>query len=208
MALTLYVGNKRLSSWSLRPYLALAQSGLPFEAKTLMMDTPTFKAEAKAIGPTGQVPVLHHDGEVIWDSLAICAYVNDLAPAAQLWPADRAQRARARCISSEMHSGFANLRRDMSCAFLESRPGVGHTETALADASRVQAIWREQLAASKGPFLFGAFTIADAMYAPVASRFRTYGVALDEVCAAYVEAIFGLPGMKKWLAEAAQEPTS
>ncbi|CAN5781294.1 glutathione S-transferase family protein [soil metagenome] len=204
MAMTLFVGNKRLSSWSLRAYLALSHTGLPFETKTLMMDTPTFRAEALAVGPTGLVPVLHHDGLVVWDSLAICEYISELAPHA-LWPTDRAQRARARTISAEMHSGFSSLRIDMSYALLESRPGVGHTAAALADAGRIQAIWRERLAHGR-PFLFGEFTIADAMYAPVASRFRTYGVALDSVCTKYVDTIFALPTMKQWIADAEREP--
>src|SRR5207237_212251 len=113
------------------------------------------------------------------DSLAICEYLAELAPDAKLWPADRAARARARAISAEMHAGFAALRRDMPMDVCSDKPGVGHTAEALADARRVMEIWREQLAASGGPFLFGAFTIADAMYAPVTTRFTTYGVELD-----------------------------
>jgi glutathione S-transferase len=207
VALTLYSGNRRQSSWSLRAYLALAESGLSFETRVLTLDTPTFLAEATAVGPTGLVPVLHHDGQTIWDSYAICEYVNELAPAANLWPADRSQRARARSIAAEMHSGFVALRKNMPYAPLDSRPGVGHTQDALADVRRIQAVWRDQLAASGGPFLFGAFTIADIMYAPVASRFRTYGVFLDDVCARYSDAIFARPSMKTWMADAESEST-
>ncbi|HTR52625.1 MAG TPA: glutathione S-transferase family protein [Kofleriaceae bacterium] len=208
MSLVLHVGSKRYSSWSLRPYLALAHSEVTFETRTILLDRDDTKAKIAAVNPAGKVPVLHHDGVAIWDSLAICEYVAELVPDAQLWPADRAQRARARAISAEMHAGFAALRRDMSMDLGASKPGVGHTPEALADARRVMQIWRDQLAASRGPFLFGAFTIADAMYAPVTTRFTTYGVDLDEPCRAYVAAIAALPAMKRWAADAAAEPAT
>lgn len=209
MPLHLYVGSKRLSSWSLRPYLALAHTGAPFETTTILLDQPSTKSEIAAVNPAGKVPVLHHDGTVIWDSLAICEYVAELFPEANLWPTDRAQRARARAISCEMHSSFAGLRRDMWFDILKSKPGVGHTPEALADARRIEQIWREQLGAagrSGGPFLFGAFTIADAMFAPVAARFRTYGVDVDAQCRAYIDAIFALPAVQDWMRDAATEP--
>jgi glutathione S-transferase len=208
MSLTLIVGSKRYSSWSLRPYVALAHTGAAFECKTILLDTDGTAAAIAKVTPAGKVPVLHHDGQVIWDSLAICEYLNELYPAAKLWPTDRAQRARARAISAEMHSGFAALRRDMSMDIGASKPGVGHTPEALADVRRVMAIWREQLAESGGPFLFGAFTIADAMFAPVTTRFTTYGVDLDGACGGYVEAIAGLPAMKQWMADARVEPVT
>jgi glutathione S-transferase len=154
------------------------------------------------------VPVLHHDGLVIWDSLAICEYAHELFPQAGLWPEERARRARARAISAEMHAGFAALRQHMPMNLDAQKPGEGHTPEVLADAARVQAIWREALAASGGPFLFGGFTIADAMFAPVTTRFTTYGVALDAGCRAYVEAIAALPAMKAWRADAEREPRS
>ncbi len=206
MTLTLYVGSKRYSSWSLRPYLALAHSGTPFECKTILLDTPTTRDEIVAVNPAGKVPVLHHDGLVIWDTIAICEYVNELAPAANLWPADRARRAHARSISAEMHSGFAALRRDMPMDVVATKTGQGHTAEALADARRVMTIWRDALALSKGPFLFGAFTIADAMFAPVTTRFTTYGVDLDATCRAYCEAIAALPAFTDWKRDAAAEP--
>lgn len=205
MTLTLYVGNKRTSSWSLRPYLALAHSGLAFECKLILLGGPTMKADILAVNPAGRVPVLHHDGLVIGDSIAICEYVHELAPDAKLWPADRAQRARARSISAEMHSGFAALRTNMSMDLTTDRTGQGHVPEALADARRVMDIWREALAASGGPFLFGSFTIADAMYAPVTTRFTTYGVELDATCKAYVAAIAALPAMVAWRRDAATE---
>ena len=205
MTLTLYVGNKRTSSWSLRPYLALAHSGLAFECKLILLGGPTMKADILAVNPAGRVPVLHHDGLVIGDSIAICEYVHELAPDAKLWPADRAQRARARSISAEMHSGFAALRTNMSMDLTTDRTGQGHVPEALADARRVMDIWREALAASGGPFLFGSFTIADAMYAPVTTRFTTSGVELDATCKAYVAAIAALPAMVAWRRDAATE---
>ena len=206
MTFTLHVGSKRYSSWSLRPYLALAHTGAPFETEVIVLDTPATAAEIAKVNPAGRVPVLHHDGLVVWDSLAICEYLAELFPAANLWPTDRAQRARARSISAEMHSGFAQLRTHMSMDLISNRAGQGHTVEALADARRIQAIWREQLAASKGPFLFGAFSIADAMFAPVTTRFTTYGVDLDATCRAYVDAIAALPSFVAWKRDAAAEP--
>lgn len=208
MSLTLYVGSKRYSSWSLRPYVALVQSGLAFDCKTILLDRETTKAEIASVSPAGKVPVLHHDGLVIWDSLAICEYVNELAPDAHLWPADRAARAKARSISAEMHSGFAPLRSHMSMDVVNDRRGQGHTPEALADARRIMAIWNEAIAASGGPFLFGAFSIADAMFAPVTTRFTTYGVELDSTSRHYVETVAALPAMQAWRRDAANEPPS
>jgi glutathione S-transferase len=206
MSLKLYIGNKRYSSWSLRPYLALAHTGLPFETELIALRRPTTRAEILKVSPAGRVPVLHHDGVVIWESLAICEYLHELVPAAGLWPADRAHRARARAISSEMHAGFAALRSNMSMDLGAELPGQGHTPEALADVERVCAIWREALAQSGGPFLFGGFTIADAMFAPVTTRFTTYGVALDAACRDYVAAVAALPAMQAWRADAVREP--
>jgi glutathione S-transferase len=206
MALTLYVGSKRYSSWSIRPYLALAHTGASFETKTILLDQADTKAQMAAVNPAAKVPVLHHDQLIVWDSLAICEYVAELYPEASLWPTARSERARARSLACEMHSGFPALRREMPVDVLSSKPGQGHTPEALADARRVQAIWREALAAGKGPFLFGAFSIADAMFAPVATRFVTYGVELDAPCRAYVDAIYALPAMKAWIADAEREP--
>ena len=205
MSLVLYVGSKRYSSWSLRPYLALAHAGVAFETRTIIFH-PGWQAEAKRLNPTGKVPVLYDGDLVIWESLAICEYVAEQHP--KLWPADRAERARARSIATEMHSGFAAMRRDMSMDLGANKPGVGHTPEALADVRRVMQIWREQLANSGGPFLFGSFTIADAMYAPVTTRLVTYGVELDAVCRAYIDAIATDPAMQRWAAEAAAEPVT
>jgi glutathione S-transferase len=205
MTFVLYVGDKARSSWSLRPYLALAQTAAAVETRTVWLDQPDTKAEIAKISPAGRVPVLVHDGIAIWDSLAICEYANELFPAANLWPADRAQRARARSIACEMHSSFAALRRDMSMDLVRDKRGQGHTDEALADARRVMEIWRDQLGRSGGPFLFGGFTIADAMFAPVTTRFTTYGVELDARCRAYADTVAGLPAFQRWKADAQTE---
>jgi glutathione S-transferase len=206
MSLTLYVGSRRYSSWSMRPYLVLSHARAPFEAKTILLDQQDTRQNIAKVTPAGRVPVLHHDGLVLWDSLAICEYAAEVFPEAALWPADRMLRATARSVCAEMHAGFEALRRDMPMDLCASKPGVGHTAEALADARRVMEIWRDALAASGGPFLFGAFTIADAMYGPVATRFTTYGVEVDPGCRAYVDALLGLPAMKQWYADAEREP--
>jgi len=208
MTLTLFVGSKRYSSWSLRPYVALTHTGLPFACKTILLDRDDTRAEITKVTPAGRLPVLHHDDLVVWDSLAICEYLNEIAPEAQLWPAERAQRARARSISAEMHAGFMALRSNMPMDVVVDKAGQGHTPEALADARRVFELWREALTASGGPFLFGRFSIADAMYAPVTTRFTTYGVPLDPACRAYVDAVAALPAMQTWRRDAAAEPAS
>lgn len=205
--LLLYVGNKNYSSWSLRPYLALAATGAEHRCEVIRLYADDTARNLARVSPTGKVPVLHHGELRIWDSLAICEYLAELFPAAGLWPDDRATRAIARAVSAEMHAGFAALRRDMAMDLRAERPGVGHSPEAMADVGRVLDIWRAQRArASGGPFLFGRFSIADAMYAPVAARFQTYGVPLDPVSKAYVEAIEALPAMKAWRADAVAEP--
>jgi len=206
MVLTLYVGNKRYSSWSLRPYLALVESGLPFEDKTIWLRRDDSRGEILKVNPAGRLPVLHHDNVVVWETLAICEYINELAPEAKLWPSDRAKRARARAASMEMHAGFSALRDNMPMDLCVEKPGQGHTPEALADVRRVCDIWRDELTTSGGPFLFGRFSIADAMFAPVTTRFTTYGVPLDGTCRAYVATIAALPGMQAWRRAAATEP--
>ena len=203
--LLLVVGNKNYSSWSLRPYLALAQTGAAFRTEVIVLDQPDTRDRILARNPAGKVPVLVDGDLTIWDSLAICEYLAETYPAAKLWPADRVARARARSVAAEMHSGFPALRGAMPMNLRARKPGVGHTPDALADAARVQQVWRECLRASGGPFLFGHFTIADAMFAPVTARFTTYGVPLDAQLAAYVDAVAGLPAYKAWLADALQE---
>lgn len=205
--LILHVGTKNLSSWSLRPYLALVHTGLPFEDRTISLDRPDTRARALEASPSGRVPVLI-DGELaVWDSLAICEYLAELVPGAGLWPAERVARARARSISAEMHAGFAALRKHMPMNLRKRAPGAGHAPDAMADAARVMQLWRDcRGVAVGGPFLFGSFTIADAMYAPVVTRFASYGVELDAVCRAYANEIEALPGLQAWRAAAEREP--
>jgi len=205
----LVVGTKSKSSWSLRPYLALAHVGVPFEEQVIDLDRPDTHAEIRKVSPAGLVPILFDGDLMIWDSLAICEYLAELFPDAHLWPEDRAARARARSVSAEMHSGFPSLRRDMPMNVRASLPRRGRTAEALADVVRVLEIWREcRKAATGGPFLFGRFSIADAMFAPVTMRFVTYGVDLDDVCQAYVDAVQDLPAVRAWRAAAEQEPWS
>jgi glutathione S-transferase len=203
MAMILYVGTKSKSSWSLRPYMALAEAGAKFEARTIYLDGDASKKELADKTPAGRVPVLDHDGLIVWDSLAICEYAAEAFPS--LWPQDPKQRAVARSVSAEMHSGFANLRQHMPMSLIVDRSHVKHTPEALADAARVMTIWRERLAASGGPFLFGSFSIADAMFAPVTTRFTSYEVEMDPVSRKYVDTVQALPSFKKWLAEAVLE---
>jgi len=204
--LVLHVGNKNYSSWSLRGYLAVAAAGAPFRTEVIPLDQSDTRARILAVSPAGRVPILVDGDVTVWDSLAIGEYLAERFPAAGLWPADAAARARARAISAEMHAGFPALRADMPMNLRAHRPGVGHTPAALADAARIQAIWRDALDASGGPFLFGDFTIADAMYAPVATRFTTYAVELDDACQAYAEAIAAWPAMRAWADDAVREP--
>lgn len=204
--LVLYIGNRRYSSWSVRPYLALAAAGADFRTEVIVLDQPATATQIAAVNPAGRVPVLHHDALVVHDSLAICEYVAELYPEAGLWPRDRAERARARAVTCEMHAGFAALRRDQPQDLCASRPGVGHTVEALRDAARVMDLWRELRGATTGgDFLFGGFTIADAFFTPVAGRFRTYGVALDPVSQAYADALLARPAMESWIAAAGLE---
>jgi glutathione S-transferase len=204
----LYIGNKAYSSWSLRPWLALTVAGIPFTERLIPFETTEFAAAKGETLPAGRVPVLVDDGLVVWDSLAILEYLAERWPEAGLWPEDRAARAIARSASAEMHAGFAALRAAMPMNVRKDLPGRGHTPDALADAARIAALWADLRArfGGDGPFLCGRFGAVDAMYAPVATRFRTYGVALDAVCAAYVEAILGLPAMQAWYEAAGAEP--
>ena len=206
MALTLFVGSKRLSSWSLRPYLALAHAGADFKTEVILLDQADTKAKILAVNPAKRVPVLHDGDLVIHDSLAICEYVAELYPTAGLWPDDRKQRGLARAYAAEMHSGFQALRQQMPMELVTRKPGQGRTPESLADIARVQEIWKTALATSGGPFLFGTFTIADAMFAPVATRFETYAVELEPACRTYSDALHALPAMRKWHEDAALEP--
>ncbi|GAC1631955.1 MAG: glutathione S-transferase family protein [Nevskia sp.] len=204
----LVIGNKNYSSWSLRPWLLLRVAEIPFEEILIPLYQPDSKTRQLAYSPAGKVPILIDDGLTVWDSLAIAEYLAEKFPARGLWPADAASRAQARCVSAEMHAGFAALRTSMPMNCRAAHPGCGHTPEALDDAARIAAIWSRCRAAQAGagPFLFGGFTIADAMFAPVVTRFLTYGVVLPEVCTDYIATIRALPAMQDWYAAAALEP--
>lgn len=204
--LKIVLGGKNTSSWSLRPWLALKATGAPFEEEVILFGRADTKARIAARSPSGKVPVLYADGAAIWESLAICEYLAETFPEAGLWPRDPAARAAARAVSCEMHAGFQSLRGFMPMDFARERPKAPTPEVQ-ADIERIAAIWRDCRArfGGAGQLLFGGFTIADAMYAPVVSRFRTYGVALDPVCEAYKRAVWALPAMQEWLAAARRE---
>ncbi len=206
--LTIILGNKNYSSWSLRAWLALAATGAEFDEIVIPLYIDGAKDRILGFSPSGKVPALRHGDVAVWESLAICEYLAEAFPQAGLWPAEATVRAAARSASHEMHAGFMALRRAMPMNCRASKPGKGMADGVAADIECVTAIWRDCRArfGAGASLLFGAFTIADAMYAPVASRFRTYQVALDAVSAAYVEAVHTLPAMRAWLAAAAAEP--
>ncbi|MDE1149311.1 MAG: glutathione S-transferase family protein [Azospirillaceae bacterium] len=207
--LTLILGSKTYSSWSLRPYLAIRHAGLAFEEVVIPLRQPDSKARMLEHSPAGKVPSLIHraqGGDVtVWDSLAICEYVAELAPDAHLWPQERPVRAHARSVAAEMHSGFMDVRRNLFMDLGRTIDRPERVAKAAGDIARIQAIWADCLGRYGGPFLFGTFTIADAMYAPVATRFQTWGVALTDTSKAYVAALEALPAMKDWRADAAKE---
>ena len=213
MALTLVIGNKNYSSWSLRPWLAMKMAGVAFDEVRIPLDQPDTKANILRHSPTGRVPCLLDTGPqgplTVWDSLAICEYVNEAHAGQRMWPAGGAARARARSAAAEMHSGFAPLRQNMSMDIrarkLDQGAAAMKRDDVTADIARIGALWSEALAASNGPFLFGGFSIADAFFAPVAMRFITYGVELAPPLAAYRDRIVGLDPMQQWIAAASAE---
>lgn len=206
--LKLVIGNRNYSSWSLRAWLAMRHSGLDFEEVFVPLGQPTSQAILKKHSPSGLVPVLYIDDHPVWDSMAIIETLNDLAPSAGLWPSDVKARAWARSVSAEMHAGFYRLRRDMAMDLRTDKRGQGHTEGALADAAKIIALWQKcrDAHADQGPFLFGAWSAADMMYAPVVGRFRTYGVAMEGPIATYADAVWAQPDMAEWLDQAREEP--
>ncbi len=207
MDLILVIGNKNYSSWSLRPWLALKQAGIPFREIHISLYTETSRAEIKKYSPSGKVPTLIDGTVTVWESLAICEYLADKFPEKHLWPADPAVRAVARAVATEMHAGFGALRQHMSMNVRKHLPGKGRTPEVLKDIERITTLWNDCRArfGKGGDFLFGRFSIADAMYAPVALRFVTYEVGLDPVSAAYVKTIADLPAIRQWLADARAE---
>lgn len=203
----LYIGNRNYSSWSLRPWLLLRYFGVDFETEVIPLDTPDFKRRVVEVSPSLRVPVLV-DGDIrVWDSLAIALYAAERWSQIKLWPENLGARAMAMAITAEMHSGFTALRIGCPMNIRRRVSTYAVPEQALSDAERIKALWNESRRrfGTGGDFLFGAFSLADAFYAPVVTRFLTYGVALDTVAQTYVEAMMCLPAMREWCAAAAVE---
>jgi glutathione S-transferase len=208
LALTLVIGNKNYSSWSMRPWIAMKVAGIKFDEVVISLDAPDFKERVSKISGSGKVPALDDGGVHVWESLAILEYLAEKFPQAGLWPADLVARAHARAIASEMHAGFLPLRR--ACPMNVWRPVKERAldEPVLANVRRIDAMWtdcRTRFGAG-GPFLFGSFGAADAMYAPVVSRFHTYGIPAGAAARAYMAAIMALPAWQEWRAAALKEP--
>jgi glutathione S-transferase len=208
MALTLVIGNKNYSSWSFRPWIAMQAAGIPFEDRVVSLNDPEFKPTLLKLSPGGKVPVLIDGSTHVWESLAILEYLAEKFPAAGLWPADPAARAHARAIASEMHAGFLPLRGHCPMNFWRPVKRRALPDDVAANAKRIDAMWSDCRArfGDGGPFLFGAFSAADAMYAPVVSRFHTYGIEVGSAARAYMEAVMELPAWSAWKAAALEEP--
>ena len=204
----LIIANKAYSSWSMRPWIALKASGLAFRETVIGLDQPDTQAKIKAFSPAGKVPVLQHGDITVWDSLAILEYLQDAFFDRHWWPTDPQARATARAVSCEMHSGFMAMRQNMPMNVRKTLLGIARSEAVESDIVRIQTIWRDCRAAfgQGGPYLFGEFSNADAMYAPVVTRFKTYAVPLDPVCEAYAEAMLAHPALREWYISAAGEP--
>ena len=203
----LIIGNKNYSSWSLRPWLALHVAGIDFDEKLVPLFEDDWAAR-KAELPSGTVPVLEHDGIVIWETMAILEYAAETWPDANLWPADKAARARARSIANEMHAGFTRVRGAMPMNIRAHFPGRGRHDGVAEEIARIETIWTEcrNEFGSGGDFLFGDFGNADAMFAPIVSRFTTYDVTLNPICRAYMDAVQALPAMQEWSEAGRAEP--
>lgn len=204
----LYIGNKNYSSWSMRPWVLLTQAGIPFDEVMVRFDAFTpdsqFKATMRPLSPTGQVPLLVDGNLVVWDTLAIAEYLAEQFPEKTLWPKDKAARARARSLCAEMHSGFTALRNTCPMNIEASLPEAGallwrDNAGVRADVARLVIMWQQCLQASGGPLLFGAFSVADAYFAPICTRLLTYALPLPEDLAAYVQRVCALPGVKAWI---------
>ena len=211
--LKLYIGNKNYSSWSMRPWVLLRQAGIPFEEVMVRFDSfeadSAFKRTLEAVNPVGKVPVLVDGDLVVWDTLAIAEYLAERFPDKALWPRDAQARARARSVCAEMHSGFGALRGACPMNIEASLPEVGalawrDKPGVRADVARLEAMWGDLLAHG-GPMLFGSFTIADAYFAPVCMRLRTYALPVSNTVRDYVERVTALPGVAAWMADALAE---
>ena len=208
MALKLIIGNKNYSSWSFRPWIAMKAAGIAFEETVISLDAEDFKAHVAPVSGTGKVPVLIDSDVRVWESLAILEYLAEKFPNAGLWPADAVARAHARAIANEMHAGFLPLRRHLPMNMW--RPVIKRevTPEAAGNVARIEAIWKECRTrfGKGGPFLFGRFGAADAMYAPVVARLHTYAVAVGAGTRAYMDAVMALLAWREWHAAAVKEP--
>jgi glutathione S-transferase len=209
--LTLVIGNKNYSSWSMRPWVLLTQLGIPFKELLFKFSSPEWDHNIVRYSPSRLVPVLWRDidgrEEAVWDSLAIMEALHEIFPDKDVWPRDASARALARCASAEMHSGFRDLRAKMPMNIRASHPGMGMTPEVAANIKRIEALWCEccERFGSGGDFLFGPFSAADAMYAPVVMRFNTYAPQLDAVSRRYCDAMRAAPGVKGWIEGALKE---
>jgi glutathione S-transferase len=205
--LTLVIGNKNYSSWSMRPWVLLRQLGIPFEEVKLRFHSEEWDSNIARWSPSGLVPVLWRGKQSVWDSLAIMETVNEWFPAKSVWPRDEDARILARAASAEMHSGFRDLRSAMPMNIRSSHPGKGMNAQVQANIDRIESLWAEarRRFGQRGDFLFGEFSAADAMFAPVVMRFRTYAVKLRPESSRYCEAMLGAPGMRAWIEEAVKE---
>ena len=203
---TLTISSKNYSSWSMRGWLLCKLAGIEFEEQVMPLDDPSTRAELLLLSPSFLVPCLTHDGIKVWDTLAIAEYLAEARPNAGLLPSAPAARAHCRAICGEMHAGFYNLRSALPMNLKAHHPGFKIFAGAQADIERVCTIWRECLKQYGGPYLFGELTMADALYAPVCTRFLTYDVKLDPVCAAYCRAIMDWPAVAQWLSDALAQP--
>lgn len=205
--LALVIGNKNYSSWSMRAWLCMKQTGAVFDEVSLNLAAPDILEQKARHTPAGRVPVLQHGDLAVWDSLAIAEYLAEGFPNAGLWPTDPRQRAWARSLACEMHSGFPALREQMPMNIRASYPDRVPDDAVEQDIRRIQSAWRDCRTAheGEGPFLFGAFTVADAFFAPVVTRFRTYAVDMDDLCQGYADAVWQHPHVQAWVAGARAE---
>lgn len=205
--IAIVIGNKTYSSWSLRGWLALKRCGIEFEEIMVQLDTSNTREQILSHSSAGLVPILKHEGSTIWETMAICEYLAETFPEAGLWPYDKSTRARCRAVSNEMHAGFSALRTHMPMDIKNRYPGAGLGDGVQNDVNRIVRIWQDcrNEYGDAGPFLFGHFTIADAMFAPVVARFQTYEVELPEICALYRDAVWNCPEMLEWRAAAVAE---
>jgi glutathione S-transferase len=202
----LLIGNRNYSSWSLRAWLVLKHFGIPFEEELLLLNGEGWQEAIRRKSPSGRVPVLIDGDVTIPETIAIVEYLNDKYPAKQIWPSGRIERAIARSVSAEIHGGLNSLRDAAPMNLRASHPGKVDHDLVAADLRRIEEIWGDLTSDSGGPFLFGKFTAADAMFAPVATRIRTYALPVSDVAAEYVETIYALPAFQEWLAGAIKEP--